>query len=165
MTLDEIQIRTVLKPGDLGFVIYRHGKIYHQEYQFGIAFESYIASGLSEFYKNYDQEKDCVWVCEYNETIIGFMLLMHRLNNDAQLRFFYLEKEFRGIGLGKKLIGLFMNFLKEKKYDSAYLWTTSGLPEAASLYEKNGFVLTEEKESEAFGKKLMELKYVFRDRN
>jgi peptidyl-dipeptidase Dcp len=157
--LDRVQIRTLLKPGDLGYVIYRHGKLYGEEYNYGISFETYVGAGMHEFYKNYDPEMDRVWICEHESRIVGFVLLMHRENNAAQLRYLYLEPEYRGIGLGKKLMQLYMDFLKEKGYQSSYLWTTHELDSAASLYKRHGFQLTEEKQSTAFGKPLKEQRY------
>ncbi|QEH42400.1 GNAT family N-acetyltransferase [Chitinophaga sp. XS-30] len=157
--LDSIQIRTALKPGDLGYIIYRHGKLYSTEYDYGISFETYVGAGLHEFYQNYDDQLDRVWICEHNNNIIGFVLLMHRGNDTAQLRYFYLEPEYRGIGLGKKLMQLYMDFLKEKGYRHAYLWTTHELHAASSLYQRHGFRLTEEKKSTAFGKPLREQRY------
>ncbi|MES2329211.1 MAG: GNAT family N-acetyltransferase [Bacteroidota bacterium] len=159
ITLNDISIRTELQPGDLGFVIYRHGKIYGEEFSYGIAFETYVAAGMYEFYNNYDPEKDRVWICEHNSKIIGFLLLMHRENNAAQLRYFYLEAGYRGIGLGKKLMSLYMDFLLYCGYASSYLWTTKELNTAASLYTRHGFVLTEEKESNTFEKPVIEQKY------
>lgn len=88
---------------------------------------------------------------------------MHRENNAAQLRYFILLPEYRGLGLGKKLIELYMEFLKEKTYSSSYLWTTHELDAAASLYKRYGFVLTEEKPSTAFGKELKEHRYEWED--
>ncbi|MBL7738246.1 MAG: GNAT family N-acetyltransferase [Chitinophagaceae bacterium] len=157
--IDNIIIRTDLNPGDLGYVIYRHGILYGKEYNYGISFETYVGAGIYEFYKNYIPELDRVWICEHNNTIVGFVLLMHRENNTAQLRYFYLEPAYRGIGLGKKLMKLYMDFLKEKGYQSSYLWTTHELEAAASLYTRHGFQLTEEKESTAFGKPLKEQRY------
>lgn len=160
-----ILIRTELKPGDLGYVIYRHGKLYSGENDYGLSFEAYVAIGLGEFYGAYDPEKDCVWICEDGDKIIGFLVLAHRSENSAQLRYFYLEPEYRGIGLGNKLMQLFMDFLKEKSYKSAYLWTTQEQTAAASLYERYGFRLTEEKESDAFGKPLIEQRFDFELKN
>ena len=154
-----ISIRTELRSGDLGYVIYRHGKLYHEENGYGIAFEAYVAEGLAEFYRSYDAEKDCVWICEDVGKIIGFLLLMHRSETVAQLRYFYLEPEYRSLGLGNKLMQLFMDFLKEKNYKSAYLWTTNEQVAAANLYQRYGFALTEEKESDAFGKSLIEQRF------
>lgn len=159
IAIENISIRTELKSGDLGYVIYRHGKLYNDENAYGLSFEAYVARGLAEFYQSYDKEKDCVWVCEDGEIIIGFLLLMHRNNDSAQLRYFYLEPEYRGIGLGSKLMRLFMDFLTEKGYKSAYLWTTNEQISAAKLYERYGFKLTEEKESNAFGKPLIEQRF------
>ena len=158
-TYQNISIRTELKPGDLGYVIYRHGKLYARENGYGIAFEAYVAAGLAEFYRLYDAEKDRVWVCEEKDEIIGFLLLMHRSETTAQLRYFYLEPRARGIGLGNYLMRLFMDFLKEKRYRQAYLWTTNEQTAAAALYERYGFKLTEEKESNAFGKPLIEQRF------
>lgn len=159
INLCDISIRSELKPGDIGYIIYLHGYLYKKEYNYGIAFETYVAKGLIEFYNNYDPKKDKVWICEHKGKIIGFLLMMHRDKNAAQLRYFLLEPEYRGIGLGKKLMLLYMDFFHSCSYDSSYLWTTHELCTAASLYKRHGFKLTEEKESTAFGKTLTEQRY------
>ena len=159
ISIDDITIRNSLQPGDLGYVTYRHGKLYSEEYGYGISFEAYVAAGLFEFYTSYDPGRDRVWVCEHKEKITGFLLLMHRENNAAQLRYFDLEPGYRNIGLGKKLMSLYMAFFAECGYTSSYLWTTNELPAAASLYTRHGFKLTQEKESTAFGKLLKEQRY------
>lgn len=157
--LSDIDIRTTLRPGDMGYVIYLHGYLYSREYQYGIAFESYVAEGLAEFYRQYDPAKDRVWVCEHGDRIVGFLLLMHR-GTAAQLRYFILHPDYRGIGLGKKLMDLYMEFLLQTGYTASYLWTTSELPAAASLYKRHGFVLVEEKTSQAtFGKPVIAQRY------
>jgi peptidyl-dipeptidase Dcp len=157
--LEDISIRTTVVPGDLGYVIHLHGSLYDTEYGYGVEFETYVALGLYEFYNNYDPEKDRVWICEHNKSIIGFLLLMHRDNDTAQLRYFLIKPEYRSIGLGKKLMALFMDFLNSCNYQLAYLWTTHELFAAASLYERHGFKLSEEKQSTAFGKPLREQRY------
>jgi len=159
ISIDQVTVRTTLHPGDIGYVIYRHGKLYSQEYDYGISFEAYVAAGFFEFYKTYDPLQDRVWVCEHNQQIVGFLLLMHRENNAAQLRYFYLEPAYRGIGLGKKLMELYMEFLSQKGYASSYLWTTHELDAAAALYKRHGFKLTEERESTSFDKQLREQRY------
>jgi peptidyl-dipeptidase Dcp len=162
INLNEISIRTELNPGDIGYITYLHGYLYNKEYNYGITFETYVAKGLVEFYNNYDPKKDKVWICEYIGKIVGFLLLMHRENNSAQLRYFLLEPDFRKVGLGKKLMQLFMDFFYNRNYESCYLWTTNELYAAASLYIRHGFKLTEEKESIAFGKPLKEQRYDIR---
>ena len=157
--LDDITIRTDLRPGDIGDVIGMHGHFYSKVYDYGISFETYVAEGLVEFYRKYDPSRNRVWICEHNNAIVGFVLLMHRENHAAQLRYFYLERNYRGIGLGGKLMQLYMEFLKEKKYKSCYLWTTNEQQAAAALYKKHGFILTEEMSSTTFGKALTEQRY------
>jgi GNAT superfamily N-acetyltransferase len=158
VSLEDISIRTELRPGDLGYVIYLHGSLYGSEYGYGIQFERYVAKGLSEFYEQYDPKRSRVWVCEHNGRMIGFLLLMDR-GNAAQLRYFLIEPDYRGVGLGSKLLNLYMDFLRERGYKRSFLWTTHELSTAASLYKRLGFQLTEEKESTDFGKPLTEQRY------
>lgn len=158
--LKDIKIRTMLQPGDLGFITHLHGDLYTKEYDFGISFESYVARGLLEFYDRYDPATNRVWVCEHHRSVVGFILLMNR-GDAAQLRYFIIVPAFRGIGLGKKLMDLFMEFFRQCNYKSIYLWTTHELRAAASLYTRHGFKLTEERESETFGKPLREQRYDF----
>jgi GNAT superfamily N-acetyltransferase len=158
ISLNEISIRTDLRPGDLGYVTYLHGALYHREYDYGLQFESYVAKGLCEFCERYDPERNRIWACEHNEQMIGFLLLMDR-GHAAQLRYFLIEPEYRGVGLGSKLMNLYMEFLRECGYQESYLWTTHELSTAAFLYKRHGFQLTEEKESTAFGKPLKEQRY------
>jgi peptidyl-dipeptidase Dcp len=154
----DIHIRTELRPGDIGYVIYMHGRLYKKEYNYGIEFETYVAAGLVEFYQQYDPPKDRVWICEYRNKMVGFLLSMHR-GEAAQLRYFILKPRFRGIGLGNKLMDLFMEHLKQGNYKTSYLWTTDELPASAHLYQKFGFKLTEEKPSPAFGRPVKEQLY------
>lgn len=157
-SLQDISVRTELRPGDIGYVIYMHGDLYRKEYGYGIPFETYVARGLCEFYDKYNPERERVWVCEHNDQMIGFLLLMDR-GKAAQLRYFLIQPEYRGIGLGSKLMNMYMDFLQECKYPASYLWTTHELTTAAFLYKRVGFKLTEEKESTAFGKPLKEQRY------
>lgn len=159
INLNDVTIRTELKPGDIGYVTWMHGALYSREYNYTTHFEAYVAAGLHEFHKHYDPDLDRVWVAEHNDRIIGFLLLMHRENSSAQLRFFILEPGYRGIGLGKKLTLLFTDFLKEKGYNTCFLWTTNEQTTAAAIYRKMGFVLTDEADSTTFGKELKEQRY------
>ncbi|MCK0107883.1 GNAT family N-acetyltransferase [Flavobacteriaceae bacterium S0825] len=158
-TIEDINVRTDIKPGDFGYIIHRHGAMYAKEYNHGVSFEVYVAKGICEFYQNYDSKKDRVWICEHNGKVIGSLFLQHRENRKAQLRYFYLEKDYRGVGLGKSLMNLFIDFYKERGYISSYLWTTDELDTAAVLYTKYGFTITKEISTNSFGKELVERKY------
>ncbi|WP_194776038.1 GNAT family N-acetyltransferase [Pararhodonellum marinum] len=159
MTLRDINIRHQLQAGDLGYVIHLHGKIYHEEYGFKLGFEKYVIESLLEFMERYDPSRDKVWVCEHQNRMIGFLLGMHRSDYTAQLRYFLIDKPYRGIGLGKQLMHEFMDFLIERHYKQAYLLTTDNLAASAHLYQKFGFQMTEEKPLMEFGPALKLQKY------
>ncbi|MFZ1806566.1 MAG: GNAT family N-acetyltransferase [Cyclobacteriaceae bacterium] len=156
--LDDIHIRTTIEPGDLGYITYMHGYFYHKEYNFGLAFETYVAEGLIEFYSQYNPASNRAWVCEHNHTIIGFLVLMNR-GDSAQLRYFILDPNYRGIGLGKKLMELYMNFMNSCGYKKSYLWTTKELLPAICLYTRHGFTLTDERETNIFERQITEVRF------
>ncbi|QES87325.1 GNAT family N-acetyltransferase [Rhizosphaericola mali] len=151
-----IIVRTELKPGDASFIIYKQALLYNTEYNFGLDFENYVMKGVSEFLKNYNPDKDRVWICECDGQMIGSLVLVHKENNVAQLRYFFIDAQFRGHGLGKKLMGLFMDYYHSQKFSSAFLWTMDGLDSAIALYKKFGFCLTQEIRSKTFGKEVLE---------
>lgn len=156
--LSEITFRNQLLPGDLGYIAYVHGDLYAKECGYGINFEAYVLQGLNEFAHEYDPAKDKIWMAEHDGRIIGFLVAQHR-QAALQLRYFIFLPEYRGIGLGNKLMNGFLDFMKEGGYRRAYLWTTNEQHAAIALYTKSGFKLTEEKPSNTFGKELMERRY------
>ena len=48
-----IVIRTELKPGDIGSLIYLHGVLYAKEHGWDHTFEAYVAGPLAEFAKSH----------------------------------------------------------------------------------------------------------------
>lgn len=134
-----LTIRHELLPGDLGLVASLHGRIYAEEHDLALGFEAYVMECLVEFFSQYDARWDKVWILEEGSRMVGFLVLMHRPSRMAQLRFLLLEPDYRGKGLGNKLMELWLDFYREKNYRGAYLYTTSGQDPAVSLYEKYGF--------------------------
>jgi N-acetylglutamate synthase-like GNAT family acetyltransferase len=157
--LSDIRVRTKLRPGDIGYLTYMHGALYAREHNYGIDFESYVAAGLADFQKNFDPARSRIWICEYRSKIVGAIALMNR-GDSAQLRYFLLDPSCRGIGLGQKLMKLFMKFFKAAGYKHAYLMTTHELPAAAHLYTSFGFKLTNETPvTGVFGRPVREQRY------
>lgn len=156
--LADVLIRNTLQPGDLGYIAYVHGELYAEECGYGLNFEAYVLGGLRDFANEYNPQKDMVWICEHKERIIGFLVGQHR-GTAIQFRYFIFRPEYRGIGLGKKLMKAFVDFVQNSNVKHAYLWTTNEQQAAISLYERFGFVLSEEKASDTFGKPLTELRY------
>jgi ribosomal protein S18 acetylase RimI-like enzyme len=165
-----VTIRTKLEPGDLGYIAYLHGRQYAEEFGYGLYFENYVLGALHEFANAYDPEKDGIWVCEHEKKKVGFLVAAHREDTvrredtahpeyTVQLRFLILLPEYRGAGLAGRLMDLFIAFMRDRGYRKAFLLTTSEQEKAISLYQRYGFYLSEEKESKAFDKMLVERKY------
>ena len=157
-----ITIRTGLKPGDLGYITYLHGKMYFEEYGFDITFEPYVARPMSDFSLTEDKSRQRIWIVEMGSKIVGCIAIVDAGDNEAQLRWLFLTKETRGKGLGKKLMKEALDFCREKGYDDIFLWTIDALQAAGSLYMKNGFKLTEEKRHVMWGVDVNEQRFDLR---
>ncbi|OJJ20096.1 hypothetical protein BKI52_16625 [marine bacterium AO1-C] len=156
---DQLTIRTEIQSGDLGYLTYLHGKLYGAEYGYNLVYEKYVAQGLAELMEGYDSKKDHIWLIEDEGEIIGAIAIMGRSGKVAQLRYFLLLSQYRGLGLGKKLIQLALDFCVEAGYRAVYLWTATELEAAAYLYQKFGFVKTQEVTTHNWGKEVVEACY------
>jgi GNAT superfamily N-acetyltransferase len=150
----EVSIRT-FQPGDVGYVAHLHGTIYGNAYKFGRMFEYYVMQGLTEFMTNTDGGE--LWMAEVDSKLAGSIAITKSNDKVAQLRWFILDEDYHGMGIGKKLMETAIDFCKEQGYKQVFLWTVSVLDAARYLYQKYHFRLTEEKENyEWTGSKLVE---------
>ncbi|MBT3285630.1 GNAT family N-acetyltransferase [Candidatus Bathyarchaeota archaeon] len=154
-----ITIRTGLEPGDLGYITYMHGRIYHDEYGFDSTFEPYVARPMSEFSLAGDQSRQQIWVVEMDGKIVGCIAIVDAGGNEAQLRWLLLTKETRGKGLGERLMSEAVDFCREKGYNNVFLWTIDALHAARGLYLKHRFKVTEEKKHVMWGVEVNEQRY------
>ena len=146
-----VSIRTGLKAGDLGYITYLHGKIYAEEFGFDTSFELYEAIPLSDFSLS-DNPQQCIWIAEKGFEVVGCVSIVEAENNFAQLRWLIVTSNVRGMGLGKKLVGLAIDFCRENGYDGVLLWTVSILETATSIYRSYGLTVTKEKKHQLWGK-------------
>jgi GNAT superfamily N-acetyltransferase len=153
------KIRHHIKPGDIGYLIYLHGILYAKEYGYDRTFEAYVAGGLAEFVQSFSSDRDRIWLAEANGQIIGSIAIVGHSKVDAQLRWFLVHPDYRGLGIGKELLKDAIQFCRGRKYKTIFLWTTSELMEAAHLYTSFGFRKTEEKTHKIWGKNLTEERY------
>lgn len=137
----EVSIRT-FQPGDVGFVAHLHGRMYDKTYNFRRMFEYYVMKGLTEFLIHNDGGE--LWIAEVDGKMVGSIAITRFNNNVAQLRWFVLDENYHGMGIGKKLMETAIEFCKEQGYKHVFLWTVSILVTARYLYQKYNFRLTEE---------------------
>ena len=151
-----ITIRTY-QPGDAGYVAYRHGVLYGREYGFDHVFEKYVLQSLSKYLE--DPTKGEIWMAEVGGVVAGFIGLVEIDKNTAQLRWFLIEPEFRGIGLGRRMVDTLLDYCRQKGYTQIMLWTFKGLDAALHLYQQTGFTLAEEKENHEWKDLLIEQRW------
>lgn len=156
-----LTIRTNLKPGDFGAIVYLHGTIYGQEHEFDPTFEAYVAGPLSEFVLSASTQER-LWIAEEDGRIVGCIAIVAASHSTAQLRWFLVVPTARGMGLGKQLLNEAIRFSKGCGYSSVILWTVSTLNVAAHLYQSAGFRKVEEKLGRMWGVDVVEEKYELR---
>ncbi|WP_019552381.1 bifunctional helix-turn-helix transcriptional regulator/GNAT family N-acetyltransferase [Propionispira raffinosivorans] len=155
-------IRT-LKPGEAGYIAYRHCVLYEKEYGLGGTFERYVLDSLTKYID--EQPEGEVWVAEHSRQIVGSIAIVRSNESTAQLRWFLIEPEYRGTGLGRQLMTIAMDYCKQKKFSRVYLWTFQDLMAARHLYKSFGFISTEQVESNTWKNILVEERWdiVFSD--
>ncbi len=144
------------RPGDIGYIIYRHAIFYSNNYGFDNSFDAYVASGLSNFISQYDPLKDHLWVIEDETSFLGSIAIVNSDKDIAQLRWFLIEDQARGKGLGNKLMYAAIKFSKRQNYKKIILWSVSNLEIARKLYMKFDFQVTTTKDHVIWGQKLTE---------
>lgn len=154
-----MNVRTDIRPGDIGYLIYLHGVLYAREFKLDYTFEGYVAAGLGEFAKSYDERKDRLWLVEVEERIVGSIAIVGGSDGTAQLRWFLVDTTLRGSGLGRSLLLKAIEFCRNVGFRSVFLWTLSELENAAHLYRQAGFLRTEQKTHEIWGSVRTEERY------
>jgi len=154
-----ITIRHDLKPGDIGYIVYLHGTLYAEEYDFDRTFDAYVAEPLAKFIKT-QTERERLWVVEMGDRIVGSIAVVEATAASAQLRWLILHPDTRGAGVGRRLVQYAVDFARGCNYDSIFLWTVDFLDAAVALYKSFGFEKTEAKTHQIWGRDLTEEKFV-----
>ena len=143
------------EPGDIGWIIHRHGVVYSEKYGFDETFEALVAEILVKFIRKHDPKRECIWLAEQDGERIGSVMIVDGGDRVAQLRLLLVEPKARGKGIGKRLINECINFSRRNRYRKIKLWTQSNLLEARNLYVKAGFELVDESPHKSFGHDLI----------
>lgn len=153
------KLRCEFKPEDIDDITHFHGVLYTREYGYDQTFEVYVASELAEFLQSFNPKKDRLWLAEVNDQIIGVIAIAGHSKVEAQLHWFLVHPDFRRQGLGNELLNMALQFCRECRYKTVFLWTTNDLHTAGRLYIRAGFTKTEEKTHDIWGKRVTEERY------
>ena len=145
------------RPGDMGWVVYREGALYAQEYSFDDSFEALVARIVADFLTDFDPKRERCWIAEVNGQNVGHIFLVKHPTepSTAKLRLLLVEPSARGLRLGSTLVEECVNFARAVGYKKITLWTQSILVAARHVYQKAGFRLVEEQANRKFGRDLV----------
>lgn len=142
-------------PGDIGWVIHRHGALYAAEYGWDATFEALVAEVCASFLRTADPARERAWVAVRDDAILGSVFLVRHTEEIAKLRLLYVEPTARGAGLGRLLVRECLRFARSAGYRHISLWTNDVLVAARAIYRSEGFRLTESEPHHSFGKDLI----------
>ena len=149
----EVRLRSH-RPGDIGWVVQRHGELYREEFGYDERFEALVAEIAARFVHRLDAKRERCWIAERDGVRLGAVFVVRKSARTGQLRMLLVEPAARGIGLGKRLVGECIAFARAAGYRRLVLWTQSELLAARGIYEKAGFRLVGRERHRSFGKAL-----------
>jgi DNA-binding MarR family transcriptional regulator/GNAT superfamily N-acetyltransferase len=144
-----------LRPGDIGWIIHRHGAIYAREYGYDERFEALVAEIAARFVQRFDPTREQCWIAERDGQILGSVFLVSKSRSVAQLRLLLVEPAARGLGVGTRLVDECLRFARQAGYRSVVLWTQSELDAARRIYERAGFRRVAQEPHQSFGRDLV----------
>lgn len=142
---------------DVDFVISGQLKLYEEEHGFSSRiWKDYLTDGVCELVDQFDSEKDCMYILEHNGVPSGCAAITHVDDEKAKFRFFFLDFRLRGLGAGRRLLDMAIDYCRKKNYKHVYLWTFSTLKVARHLYKSRGFRITETRQNNEWGTPVLE---------
>ena len=139
------------RPGDMGWVVHRHGVVYREEYGWNVQFEGLVAGIVAKFIQHHDAKRERCWMAEMNGEVIGSVFIVKKSEKVSQLRLMLVEKKARGLGLGTRLVNQCIRFSRRAGYQKIILLTESRQMAARHIYERAGFRLVREEPQHSFG--------------
>ena len=151
---DALQLREH-RPGDIGWIVQKHGELYAQEYGWNTDFEALVAEICAKFLRELAPAVERCWIAERNGIRVGCIMLVRHSRTVAKLRLLLVDPSQRGLGVGNALVSECLAFARAAGYRKVTLWTQSILTAARKLYEGHGFRKVAAEAHESFGAKLV----------
>ncbi len=140
------------QPGDMGWLVHRHGVLYSQEYGYDERFEALVAKIAADFIQNLDPKREHCWVAEKDGENVGCVFLVKKSQTVAKLRVLLVEPSARGMGIGRRLVEECIRFARRAGYKKIMLWTQSELHNARRIYQQAGFCLVGKQKHDSWGR-------------
>jgi DNA-binding MarR family transcriptional regulator/GNAT superfamily N-acetyltransferase len=143
------------RPGDMGWVVHAHGRLYFDERGWDERFEALVADITAAFIKTFDPKRERCWIAEMDGEPVGSVFVVKESKTVAKLRLLLVEPKARGRGLGHRLVEECIAFARAQGYRKLVLWTQSNLVAARRIYQACGFALKKKERHQTFGVKLL----------
>ena len=145
-----------LRPGDVGWVVHRHGVLYSDEYGWDETFEALVAQVAADYATEHDPNRENAWIAELDGRPVGSVFCVRDDDErTAKLRLLFVEASARGYGIGAKLVDECIRFARDAGYVTMTLWTVDVLTAARRIYERAGFELVRVEKQRRFGHDLV----------
>ena len=141
------------RPGDMGWVVQRHGELYWQEYRYDERFEALVAKIAGDFIENLNPARERCWIAEQDGERVGSVFLVLKSKTISKLRLLLVEPSARGLGIGGRLVSECVRFAREAGYKKMMLWTQTELVTARAIYQKAGFKIVAKKRHASWGRR------------
>jgi len=148
------------KPGEMGWIVQRHGALYAAEYELDASFEALVARTVGEYATTHDTRYERVWIADIDGEPVGCIGCVREDDTTARLRWLLVEPWARGMGIGARLVTECVTFARQAGYHRIVLWTIDVLETARRLYQRAGFRLAYEERRPLFGRHLVDQDWV-----
>jgi GNAT superfamily N-acetyltransferase len=150
-TAGRVSIRPLGVPGDLGWVVQRHGEVYAAEFGWDASFEALVARIAADYAAEHDPAREAAWIAEVDGRRAGCVFCVAQDETTAKLRILLVDPAARGLGVGGALVRTCVDFAADAGYRRLALWTNDVLVAARRIYAGQGFALVDSEPHHSFG--------------